>query len=113
MNQKFQFITDCKIEPEDLLLNNQVLYSKIVKQLDDHYKLRGELSSKWQKFLTDPEFELIKDENSDHSFKIRSKSDRIVLVNLDDEELASNLIILLNLAFREGAKQVINILKVL
>jgi hypothetical protein len=81
MNQKFRFIADlATAPPEDVLLMKQVEFSLIAKQLDDHYKLRGRLSSAWQRFLTEPEFELNIDENDDHCYKIRSKTDRIVLV---------------------------------
>jgi len=114
MNQKFRFIADlATASPEDILLSNQIKYSLIAKQLDEHYKLRGELSSSWQRFLTKPEFVLIIDENDDHKYKIRSETDRIELVKLNDKEIAENVLILLNLAFREGAKSIMNILKVL
>jgi len=46
-----------------------------------------------------------------HVYKIRCKSDRIILATVDDEELAMNISILINLAFREGAKQIIKVLE--
>lgn len=111
MNQKFNFIAEEKVEPETIKLIEHTEYSVIAKQLDDHYKLRGGLSEKWQKSLKEPEFEMLVDDNSSHKFKIRSISDRIIMASIDDESLAENITILMNLAFREGEKQIIEVLR--
>jgi hypothetical protein len=108
MNQKIAFLTDNKVEPEDIILTAQSEYSIIAKNLDEHYKLRGSLSAFWHKSLESPEFYLMK---SDETCKITTKSDNFVIATIDNEQIAENIIILLNLAFREGAKKVMHILE--
>lgn len=110
MNSKFSFIIDHnnKIDPVEYKQQKLSEYSEIVTNLDIHYKLKGHLNSKWQKAISQPEYRLIKD----NKLKICS-SDNIVLVETNDEQLSESIEVLMNLAFREGLRQAIEILKFL
>lgn len=110
LNAKINFITEKKIDGVEY--KQQVLseYSKIVSSLTEHNKLRAGLKSKWDRIINEPEFSILREQDE---FKIRSNSDRVVIVTLDNKELAENILTLMNLAFREGAKQIINVLEIL
>ena len=109
MNVKFEFINDVKSDPVEAKIEELSEYGEIVKNVDRHFKLNGHITSKWEKALKQPEYELLEENGT---FKIRS-SDRITLVEIDNKDIAENIIILMNLAFREGAKQIIEVVKVL
>ncbi|MDD5650188.1 MAG: hypothetical protein PHF86_07230 [Candidatus Nanoarchaeia archaeon] len=114
MNSKLKFLTgyNSELKPEEEFLQKHFDYSDIVKISDTHYNLKGKLLSIWQSFLVDEEFKLIEDiEENKHPFKIKSKTDRIIIVELDNKQIALNITTLMNLAFREGAKKIIEILK--
>lgn len=109
MNVKFEFINDVKRDPIEAKLEELSEYGKIVKNVDRHYKLNGHITSKWEKSLRQPEYELLEENGT---FKICS-SDKITLVEIDNKDIAENIVILMNLAFREGAKQIIEVVKIL
>jgi hypothetical protein len=111
MNIKFNFISCTPIGPENIIKEKTKLskeYSKIVKNIDVHYNLRNELNSTWNKFLNFPEYEVIKEENS---FNIKSRSDGITIATVDNQNLADAIVELMNLAFREWAKQIVQIVE--
>jgi hypothetical protein len=107
MNNKLNFISDQQTEPEVLIAKEQSLYTQITQNLDQHYKLRGELSSKWNKITQIPEYNVFEEENC---YKLKS-SDGMTLATVDSKNLANNIETLMNLAYREGAKQIIQILE--
>ena len=108
MNTKFNFVADQNIDPVEIVTKQQSEYSEIVQNLDIHYKLHNELKSKWNYNLNFPEYEYVFEDNE---HKIKSTSSKISLVTLQDKDLAENIILLMNLSFREGAKQIIQILE--
>lgn len=110
LNAKINFITEKKIDGVEYKQQALSEYSKIVSNLAEHNKLRACLKSKWDRIVIDPEFSILHEKDE---FKIRSNSDRVVIVTLDNKELAENILTLMNLAFREGAKQIINVLEIL
>jgi hypothetical protein len=110
MNDKINFITDIEVEPVEVIKNITTEYTNVVRTLDSQYKFRQHLSRKWNSIVDEPEYELV---TEGESFKIRARTDRIVLVTIDNKELAENIVILMNLAFREGAKQIIKVLELL
>ncbi|MDD5649818.1 MAG: hypothetical protein PHF86_05260 [Candidatus Nanoarchaeia archaeon] len=110
MNNKINFISDIEVEPVEFIKKLTNEYTQVVRSLDVHLNSRRVLSKKWDDIVDDPEYVLIEDNGS---FKIRAKTDRIILVTVDNKELAENIIILMNLAFREGAKQIIRVLETL
>jgi hypothetical protein len=107
MNNKFNFISDQQVEPTILIAKEQSLYTQITENLEQHYKLRGELSSKWDRIINYPEYTIIEGENC---FKIKS-SDGLTLATIDSKILAINIETLMNLAYREGSKQIIKVLE--
>jgi len=117
MNSKLKFLTgyNSELKPEEGFLQKHFDYSDIVKISDTHYNLKGKLLSIWQSFLVDEEFKLIEDIEENifiqHPFKIKSKTDSVIIVELDNKQIALNITTLMNLAFREGAKKIIEILK--
>jgi hypothetical protein len=111
MNIKLNFISGRQIGPENIIEEKTKLskeYSKIVENIDVHHNLRNELNSTWNKFLNFPEYEVKQEENS---FNIKSISDGITIATVDNQKLADNIVELMNLAFREGAKQIIQIVE--
>lgn len=111
MNIKFNFISGTPIGPDNIIEEKTKFskeYSEIVKNIDVHYNLRNELNSTWNKFLNFPEYEARQEENS---FNIKSRSDEITIVTVDNRNLADNVVELMNLAFREGMKQIVQIIE--
>lgn len=110
MNNKINFISDNEVEPTEFVTKLINEYTEVVRNLDTHYSIKGALSKKWNNIIDDPEFTVFEE---DGMFKIRAKTDRIILASVDDKNLAENIVILMNLAFREGAKQIIKVLEYL
>ena len=110
MSVKFEFINDVKSDHVEAKIEELSEYSEIVKNVDRHFKLNGHITSKWEKALKHPEYQLLEENGT---FKIRCSSDRITLVEIDNKDIAENIVILMNLAFREGARQIIEVVKLL
>jgi hypothetical protein len=110
LNAKINYITEKKIDGVEYKQQEITEYSKIVASLTEHNKLRASLKSKWDRMIIEPEFSILEEAGE---FKIRSNSDRVVIVTLDNEDLANNILTLMNLAFRDGAKQIIKVLEIL
>ena len=108
MNQKFSFLLDQKIEPILIKKKQHTECSKIVEDLEQHFDLRGELNSKWNYILNFPEYEVICEEDQ---CKIKCLSDNMILASVTSKELADNIAEVMNLAYREGAKQIIHVLE--
>lgn len=108
MQNKFSFIEGVDLDPVPIIKTKQTEYSEIVKNLDRHFELRGELTSKWNSLLNFPEFTVIFE---DETHKIKCESDRTIIASITNKDLAENIVELMNLAHREGAKQIIQILK--
>jgi hypothetical protein len=108
MNAKLNFVTNQEfLEPETIIKQRQSEFSDILEILDTRFEFRGELRSKWNMLLNFPEYETVKEENT---FKIKCNSDNISVATVDNENLAANIVELMNLAYREGAKQFIQLL---
>lgn len=110
MNTKLNFISSNEVEPVQVKQKEQIVYSEIVKTLDTHFSFRGELVTKWNQIINSPEYVLIKNVEG---FGIKTTSDNLEIVNVCDEKLALSIEILMNLAYREGAKHVIQVLEYL
>jgi len=106
---KFQ-IEGKPVEGIELIKQQQSEFSILKKDLNIHFTLRDELNVKWARLINNPEFEIITDKTKDGEFLIRSSSDGITLATLTSKELAEQIVELMNVAHREGAKQIIQIL---
>lgn len=99
-------------KPEDgynLIKRQQSEYSILTKELNIHFTLRDELNVKWNRIINSPEFNVAEDTES-KEFRIQENSDGIVLATLTNKELAEQIVELMNVAYRQGAKQIIQIL---
>jgi hypothetical protein len=111
MNIKLSFVAGQAITPDRIIETKTQLskeYSKIVEDLDAHYNLHNELNATWNKFIASPEFNIVEDSGN---FNIKSISDGLTIASTENKEVAENMIELMNLAFREGAKQIIQIVE--
>lgn len=111
MNAKFDFISNEKIvDPVEVKLSSLQSFEKIATLVDEHLNLQNRLKNTFNDLAIIPEF-FVKEE-SENVFKIYSRSDMVCLVELNDKNLALNIVTLMNLACREGAKQMINLIKI-
>jgi len=81
-------------------------FESVSKSLQKYFCFKSSLSKKWQDSSSN--FEVIKSENL---FKIRCIKDRICIAELENEDLAKNIVDLMNLAYREGVKDMLLFVK--
>ncbi len=111
MNNKLSFISGNEPEPLIEKAKQQSEYSEIVSNLDRHYKLKGSLNVKWNSLMNNPEYDVVS-EDDPVVVKIKSMSDQITIASVGkNKKLAEDIVELMNHAYREGAKQFINILE--
>lgn len=109
MNQKMNFIVEDALEPEAQKEKEFTEYELITKTLDKHYEFKGKLLNVWKEIQNCPEYEL--KEKEDKTFFIKEFSDRINLAEIDSKEIGLAIITLMNIAYRQGAKKVIDTFK--
>jgi hypothetical protein len=109
MNAKFNFISDVSHDPVEVKQIEQSEYLKILSDNTEFFKLKSLLSKTWQDAVEHPEFFVKEINNEDYS--IMSKTDNVSLVSVDNKELCVNISLLMNIAYREGAKHIIETIK--
>jgi len=109
-NAKINFITNHKLDNIKLKQLEFYGFSDIATKIDEQFKMVWNFKKKWDEIVKNDEYRLIENEKT---IEINSKTDNVNLATLekDQKQLAIQIEILMNLAFREGAKQIIEFTK--
>lgn len=108
MNAKLKFIEDSKIdisEIRELLKNDLKNYGELIDTYEKYLNLKSEFSAKWNSLLNNPHYEFVEE---DDQFKIKSSNTTIAIA--PNKDYADVLNDLLNMSFREGAKEIIEMI---
>jgi hypothetical protein len=107
MNNKLAFIEKPKIDintVREILKKEQQDYSEIIDSYEKYNNLKMEFSAKWNSLLNEEHYSFSEEED-----QIRIKSLNTKIAIAPNKEYAEILVDLLNMSFREGAKEMIEI----
>lgn len=109
---KMKFVHDeLPLDGFEHLKNEQKKFSVLTSNIFQPSKIRDQLNIKWNSLLNFPEYEVAEDEEN---YKIKSCSDQLTIATLPlsdaNKDLINQIVELMNVAHREGIKQIIQYL---
>jgi hypothetical protein len=109
MNNKLSFILKPTIDinvVREILKKEQQDYSEIIDSYEKYNNLKTEFSAKWNSLLNEPHYKFTEEVDG---IKIKTFNSSIAIATAPNIEYAEVLVDLLNMSYREGAKEMIEI----
>jgi hypothetical protein len=113
MNSKFNFLQEKPLIPKDIISLYQEKFSDSVVDIQTgaqkYFYLKNDLIIKWEQLIKNKEY--LVSEGVEEEMSIMTKTNTTLVTLRCSKETAENIVELMNMAHREGAKQIIELFK--